>query len=84
MPSLLYVGILSGGLAYTLQIVSQKHTPPAEAALILSLEIIFAALGGSLRLGDQVTLAAGIGCALILCAVLLVEIGPLLKGPRTS
>ncbi|HLW73630.1 MAG TPA: DMT family transporter [Gammaproteobacteria bacterium] len=81
MPAILYAGLLSGGVAYTLQIVAQKHTPPAEAALIMSLESVFAALAGAVMLGDRLTLPAALGCALILLGVVLVEAGPgLLRG----
>jgi drug/metabolite transporter (DMT)-like permease len=81
LPAILYAGLLSGGVAYTLQIVAQKHTPPAEAALIMSLESVFAALAGAVMLGDRLTLPAALGCALILFGVVLVETGPgLLRG----
>jgi drug/metabolite transporter (DMT)-like permease len=75
-PAILYAGLLSGGLAYTLQIIAQKHTPAAEAALILSLESVFAALAGAWLLHEQLTVPATIGCALILLGVLAVEIEP--------
>ena len=61
--------------------MAQKHTPPAEAALIMSLESVFAALAGAVMLGDRLTLPAALGCALILLGVVLVETGPgLLRG----
>ncbi len=55
-PALLYTGLMSGGVAYTLQIVAQRHTPPAEAALIMSLESVFAALAGAALLSERLTL----------------------------
>jgi len=76
LPALLYTGLVSGGVAYTLQIVAQKHTPPAEAALIMSLESVFAALAGAALLSERLTPAALVGCALILVGVVAVEIGP--------
>lgn len=76
LPAILYAGLLSGGVAYTLQIVAQKHTPAAEAALIMSLESVFAALAGAVLLGDRLTLLATVGCGLILLGVLVVELGP--------
>jgi len=78
MPAILYAGLLSGGVAYTLQIVAQKHTPPAEAALIMSLESVFAALAGAVMLHERLTLPAATGCGLILLGVVLVEAGPAL------
>jgi drug/metabolite transporter (DMT)-like permease len=80
-PAILYAGLLSGGVAYTLQIVAQKHTPPAEAALIMSLESVFAALAGAVMLDERLTFLAAVGCGLILLGVVLVEAGPaLLRG----
>ena len=47
MPTILFAGVVSGAIAYTIQIFAQAHTPPAEAALILALEGVFAALAGA-------------------------------------
>jgi len=82
LPSLLYAGFCSGGVAYTLQIFAQKHTPPAEAALIMSLESVFAALSGTALLAERLTSAALLGCALILLGVIFVEAGPALQNVR--
>ena len=80
-PALLYAGLLSGGAAYTFGIIAQRHTPAAEASLIMCLESVFAALAGAVMLGDRLTLPAALGCALILFGVVLVETGPsLLRG----
>jgi drug/metabolite transporter (DMT)-like permease len=79
MPSILYAGVLSGGVAFTLQIVAQRQTPAAEAAIIMSLESVFAALSGAWLLGDRLALTGMIGCALILAGVLLVQLVPLLR-----
>ena len=75
-PTLLYSALISGSLAYTMQIIGQKHAPAAEAALILSLESVFAAIAGALMLHEQLTVPALFGCALILTGVILVEAGP--------
>ncbi|HMA51400.1 MAG TPA: DMT family transporter [Magnetospirillaceae bacterium] len=77
MPQILYAGVLSGGIAFTLQIVAQRHTPAAEAAIIMSLESLFAALAGAWLLGDRLGPAGLFGCALILAGVLLVQLVPL-------
>jgi len=77
-PALLYTAIISGSLAYTLQIIGQKHAPAAEAALILSLESVFSAIAGAIVLNERLTLPALFGCGLILAGVILVEIGPML------
>jgi drug/metabolite transporter (DMT)-like permease len=79
LPSILYAGLCSGGIAYTLQIFAQKHTPAAEAALIMSLESVFAALSGAVLLSERLTGVAVLGCALILLGVVLVEAGPALQ-----
>ncbi len=79
MPSILYAGVLSGGIAFTLQIVAQRHTPAAEAAIIMSLESVFAALSGAWLLGDRLGPTGLFGCAMILAGVLLVQLMPLLR-----
>jgi drug/metabolite transporter (DMT)-like permease len=77
----LYAGLLSGGVAYTLGVIAQKHTPAAEAALIMCLESVFAALAGAMMLHERLTPTATVGCGLILLGVVIVETGPaLLRG----
>ena len=68
---ILYAGILSCGVAYTLQIIGQKYTPPAAATLIMSLESVFAALAGWLILKESLSLKELIGCSLVFSAVIL-------------
>ncbi len=75
-----YAGFLSMGLAYSLQILGQKHLEPAPAALIMSLESVFAALFGWLLLKEQMTSSEGLGCGLMLIAVILSQI-PSKKAP---
>jgi drug/metabolite transporter (DMT)-like permease len=77
-PMILFAGLVSGAVAYTLQIIAQAHTPPAEAALILSLESLFAALAGALLLGERLTALGGLGCLLILIGAVAVEAAPAL------
>lgn len=69
-----YAGFLSVGLAYTLQVVCQKHCPPALASIIMSLEAVFAALAGYVVLHQILTGRAIIGCLLILAGVLMVQL----------
>ncbi|OFX40254.1 MAG: hypothetical protein A2X08_05715 [Bacteroidetes bacterium GWA2_32_17] len=71
---LLYGGILSVGVAFTLQVVGQKHIHPSSASLILSAESLFAAIGGWLLLNEQMSLRAIFGCALILTGIILVQV----------
>jgi len=67
---ILYGGVLSVGVAYTLQVVAQKHAKPAHAAIILSLETVFAALGGWIILGETLPPRGLLGCTLMFAAML--------------
>ncbi|HEY4345603.1 MAG TPA: DMT family transporter [Parvibaculum sp.] len=73
---LAYTGVVSGGIAFTLQSIAQAHTPPSDAAIIVSSESLFAAAFGALLLGDRLGAAGWSGAALVLAAVLLVQLGP--------
>jgi drug/metabolite transporter (DMT)-like permease len=73
-PSILYAGVLSTGVAYTLQIVGQRHAPPADAAIIMSMEAVFAVLSGWLILGETMTLQQILGCALMFAGMLLAQL----------
>ena len=70
---ILYGGFGSVGIAYTLQILGQKNAPPAHAALILSMETVFAAIGGFLLLGEILGLREITGSAMMLCGMLLAQ-----------
>lgn len=69
-----YAGIMSMGIAYSLQIIGQKHLDPTPASLIMSLESVFAALCGWLLLHEQMTPAELCGCALVFAAVILSQL----------
>jgi len=69
--AIVYSAILALGLCYTLQVWAQKHSPPVDAALILSLESVFAMLFGWLLLGERLARIQFFGCALIFIAVML-------------
>lgn len=71
---LCYAGILSMGVAYTLQIVGQKALEPAPAALIMSLESVIAALCGWLILKETMTVPELLGCALVFAAVIISQL----------
>ncbi len=71
---ILYGGAVSVGIAYTLQIVGQRDAPPTHAAVILSLEGVFAALGGMALLGERLTIREGAGCVLMLAGMLVSRI----------
>jgi len=78
-PAVLYAGVASGGIAFTLQIMAQRRTPPAEAALLMSLESVFAALAAALVLHEHLTSTAALGCLLILIGAVMVELAPTLR-----
>lgn len=71
---LLYGGIFSCGLAFTLQIVAQVHAPPAHASIILAMEGLFGAIGGVLLLGEPATFRIVAGGALMLAAAILPQL----------
>ncbi len=71
---LLYAGVLSCGVAYTLQIVGQKNVNPAVASLILSLESCFSVLAGWLVLGERLSVRESIGCVLMFTAIILAQL----------
>lgn len=71
---LCYAGILSMGVAYTLQIVGQKSLEPTTASLLMSFESVFAAISGWLLLNEHFTLTEGIGCILVFGAIILTQI----------
>ena len=77
-----YAAVLSTAIGFTLQAVGQQHVPPANAAIILSAESLFAALGGALILGERLPMVGYAGATLIFAAILLVEAIPALWARR--
>jgi len=73
---ILYGGLMSVGVAYTLQVVAQRDADPAHAAIILSLEAVFAAVAGYFVLGEVLAVRALIGCGLMLGGMLLSQLKP--------
>lgn len=71
---ILYAGIMSVGVGYTLQVVAQGYTRPADTAIILSLEAVFAVVGGWILLGEELSLRALFGCGLMLAGILISQI----------
>ena len=71
---LLYAGILSSGVAYTFQIIGQKHLAPTVASLIMSLESVFATLAGWVILHEVLSTKESIGCGLVFVAVILAQL----------
>ena len=79
MYSILYAGILSGGFAFVLQIYAQKNITPAPAAIIFSLEGVFATVAAWFILNQVLDINNILGCFFILCGVLLSQLLPLIK-----
>lgn len=71
---ILYCGILSSGVGYTLQIVAQRNVPPTEASLLCSFEMIFSALAGFILLGEWMSLRELLGCALMTVGIFSAQI----------
>ncbi len=81
IDSILYAGILSGGFAFVLQIYAQKNITPAPAAIIFSLEGVFATIAAWFLLSQILGVNNLLGCFFILCGVLLSQLLPLIKRP---
>jgi len=71
---IIYAGLFSVGIGYTLQAIGQRHAPPANAAIILSLESVFAVVGGWLLLGEILSVRGIFGCSLMLAGMLLSQV----------
>jgi drug/metabolite transporter (DMT)-like permease len=75
-PALLYGGVFAVGVGYTLQVVAQKHAIASHAAIILSLEAVFAAIAGAWFLGEALQMRGYVGCALMMAGMLLAQLWP--------
>jgi len=79
-----YAAVLSTAVAFTFQAIGQQHVPPANAAIILSAESLFAALGGFVILGERLPLIGYAGATLIFAAIVMVEVVPPLWARRRA
>ena len=82
-PQILYLGIMSSGVAYTLQIIGQKYAEPAIASVAMSLESVFAALGGWIIVGNDLSKREIIGCSLVFIAIIIVQLPDFSKKRKT-
>jgi len=80
-PALLYGGVVAVGIGYTLQVVAQKDAIASHAAIILSLEAVFAAMAGAWLLGEALQIRGYVGCVLMLAGMLLAQLWP--RRPET-
>jgi drug/metabolite transporter (DMT)-like permease len=76
---ILFVGLVSTALTYTIFSIAIRHTTPPEAAVLLSAESLFAAGAGALFLGDRLSVVSWSGAGLMIAAVILVQLGPWLR-----
>ena len=81
---IIYLGVFSSGIAYTLQNFGQARTPPAVAGVILSMESVFAALSGFIVLGDRMTAAQLAGCAMVFFAAVFTQIFDIIFSKKTE
>lgn len=79
---IIYCGLVSGGVGYTLQIVAQKYTDPTVASLLMSMESVFAVIAGVLLLHESMSIREIIGCVIMFFAIILVQI-PMPKRKNT-
>ena len=73
---ILYAGLMSTGVAYTCQVIGQKYADPTAAAIVLSTEALWAAIGGALMLGETMTAAGIVGCVLMTAGIVAAQIDP--------
>jgi drug/metabolite transporter (DMT)-like permease len=73
---ILYAGLLSVGIAFTLQVIGQRHAHPTHAAIIMSLEAVFAVVGGWLLINEILPLRSLIGCLLMMAGMLFSQLQP--------
>ena len=71
---MLYAGVMSSGVGYTLQIIGQKYTNPTVASMILSLESVFAVLGGIVILGQMPAAREIVGCCVMFAAIVIAQL----------
>ncbi len=83
-PAIAFGGILAVGIGFTLQVVAQKDALASHAAIILSLEAVFAAIAGWLVLNEVLSLRGFIGCSLMLCGMLVAQLVPIYQQRRQS
>ncbi|MDA0338217.1 MAG: DMT family transporter [bacterium] len=80
--TILYAGLLSTAVGYTLQVVAQRSAPPGHAAIILSLEAVFAAMAGAALLDESLTIRGAGGCVLMLAGMVWSQMAPGQKRSR--
>ena len=72
--TIIYIGVLSTAVGYTLQALGQKYAPPTDATILLGMEAVFAAIAGFIFLGETMLPIQLVGCGLILTAVIITQL----------
>jgi drug/metabolite transporter (DMT)-like permease len=72
--TIIYIGVFSTAIGYTLQALGQKYAPPTDATILLSMEAVFAALAGFIFLGETMLPVQLVGCGMILAAVIITQL----------
>ncbi|MCW3149086.1 DMT family transporter [Stutzerimonas stutzeri] len=83
-PALIYGGLFAVGVGYTLQVVAQKHAIASHAAIILSLEAVFAAIAGALFLDESLSMRGYLGCVLMFIGMLTAQLWPAKRNRQKS
>lgn len=78
-----YAGVMSSGIAFTLQIIGQKYAEPAVASIVMSLESVFAGLGGWILLNERLSPRELLGCVVVFAAVILAQTPEFFKTKKT-
>ena len=77
LPFILYLGVVSCGTAYTLQIVGQQYSKnPTVASILMSLESVFAAISGAVLIGERFTIQETLGCIIMFAAIVFAQLPP--------
>ena len=84
MIPILYAGVMSGAVGYTLQVLGQRDTDPTVASILMCLEAVFATLTGVIILGERMTPREFAGCVLMFSAVILAQLSPVISSIRRN
>lgn len=84
MIPILYAGVMSGAVGYTLQVFGQRDTDPTVASILMCLEAVFAVLTGVVVLGEKMTVRETVGCVLMFSAVILAQLSPVISSIRRN
>ena len=81
---ILYAGVMSGAVGYTLQVYGQRDTDPTVASILMCLEAVFATLTGVILLGEKMTVRETVGCVIMFTAVILAQLSPVISSIRRN